>query len=218
MNNEKNNYFYGKNILVTGGTGMIGRVLVKILLEKKAKVTVVSLDKDKLQSNSIKFINADLRDFNQCLKLSKNMDIVFQLAGIKGSPAMTSLRPASFFVPTMMISINMMEAARRNNVKKYLYTSSVGVYSPSDLFKEDDVWKIKSSLNKKMSNTKIDNLYEFSKSQGALSMKILGAGGGGFAAIFLKKGFKRKFLEKIKNHKFMEIKIDEVGAKLINFT
>ena len=181
MNNEKNNYFYGKNILVTGGTGMIGRVLVKILLEKKAKVTVVSLDKDKLQSNSIKFINADLRDFNQCLKLSKNMDIVFQPAGIKGSPAL-------------------------------------GVYSPSDLFKEDDVWKIKSSLNKKMSNTKIDNLYEFSKSQGALSMKILGAGGGGFAAIFLKKGFKRKFLEKIKNHKFMEIKIDEVGAKLINFT
>ena len=33
------NYFYGKNILVTGGTGMIGRPLVKILLEKKAKVT-----------------------------------------------------------------------------------------------------------------------------------------------------------------------------------
>ena len=43
---KKNNYFYGKNILVTGGTGMIGRPLVKILLKKKAKVTVVSLDKD----------------------------------------------------------------------------------------------------------------------------------------------------------------------------
>ena len=69
------------------------------------------------------------------------MDIVFQLAGVKGSPAMTSQRPASFFVPTIMMSINMMEAARRNNVKRYLYTSSVGVYSPADLFKEDDVWK-----------------------------------------------------------------------------
>ena len=141
------NYFYGKNILVTGGTGMIGRPLVKILLEKKAKVTVVSLDKHKLHSDSIKFINADLRDFNQCLKISKNMDIVFQLAGVKGSPAMTSLRPASFFVPTMMMSINMMEAARRNNVKRYLYTSSVGVYSPADLFKEDDVWKTFPSPN-----------------------------------------------------------------------
>lgn len=141
MKNKKNNYFYGKNILVTGGTGMIGRPLVKILLQKKAKVTVVSLDKDNLESNTIKFIKADLRDFNQCLKICKNMDIVFQLAGVKGSPVMTSLRPASFFVPTIMMSINMMEAARRNNVKRYLYTSSVGVYSPANLFKEDDVWK-----------------------------------------------------------------------------
>ena len=144
---KKNNYFYGKNILVTGGTGMIGRPLVKILLKKKAKVTVVSLDKDNSQSDSVKFINADLRDFNQCLKICKNMDIVFQLAGVKGSPAMTSQRPASFFVPTIMMSINMMEAARRNNVKRYLYTSSVGVYSPADLFKEDDVWKTFPSPN-----------------------------------------------------------------------
>ena len=143
---KKNNYFYGKNILVTGGTGMIGRPLVKILLKKKAKVTVVSLDKDNSQSDSVKFINADLRDFNQCLKICKNMDIVFQLAGVKGSPAMTSQRPASFFVPTIMMSINMTEAARRNNVKRYLYTSSVGVYSPADLFK-DDVWKTFPSPN-----------------------------------------------------------------------
>ena len=34
---KKNNYFYGKNILVTGGTGMIGRPLVKILLKKKLR-------------------------------------------------------------------------------------------------------------------------------------------------------------------------------------
>ena len=35
---------------------------------------------------------------------------------------------------------------------------------------------------------------------------------------FDKKNSKEKFIEKIKNHKFMEIKIDEMGAKLINFT
>ena len=82
----------------------------------------------------------------------------------------------------------------------------------------DESWKIKASLNNKMSNKKIDNLYNFSKSQGALGMKILGAGGGGFAAVFLKNGAKKKFIEKIKNHKFLQIKIDEMGAKLINFT
>ena len=38
------NYFYKKDVLVTGGTGMIGREVVKILCDAKAKVTVVSLD------------------------------------------------------------------------------------------------------------------------------------------------------------------------------
>ena len=37
MNNEKNNYFYGKNILVTGGTGMIGRGACKDFIRKKKR-------------------------------------------------------------------------------------------------------------------------------------------------------------------------------------
>ena len=40
-----------------------------------------------------------------------------------------------------MFNTNLMEAARREKVKRFLYTSSIGVYSPSELFKEDDVWK-----------------------------------------------------------------------------
>ena len=33
----------------------------------------------------------------------------------------------------------MMQAARKKGVKKYLFTSSVGVYHPAEIFKEDDV-------------------------------------------------------------------------------
>ncbi|MDO8436450.1 MAG: NAD-dependent epimerase/dehydratase family protein, partial [bacterium] len=44
---------------------------------------------------------------------------------------------------------NMMEAARQSGVKRYLYTSSVGVYSPAEIFKEDDVWKTFPSENDK---------------------------------------------------------------------
>ena len=36
--------FENKNVLVTGGTGMVGRELVSLLLERKANVRVVSLD------------------------------------------------------------------------------------------------------------------------------------------------------------------------------
>ena len=46
------------------------------------------------------------------------------------------------FIPTITFSINMMEAARQCNVERYLFTSSIGVYHPSDIFYEDDVWKL----------------------------------------------------------------------------
>ena len=114
MNNE-NNYFYGKIYLLQGELND-WKTSGEDFIKKKAKVTVVSLDKDNSQSDSVKFINADLRDFNQCLKICKNMDIVFQLAGVKGSPAMTSQRPASFFVPTIMMSINMMEGNGKEEI------------------------------------------------------------------------------------------------------
>ena len=54
---------------------------------------------------------------------------------------MTARMPASFFVPTMQFSINMMEAAFRAGVKRYLFTSSVGVYEPAEVFHEDAVWQ-----------------------------------------------------------------------------
>ena len=44
---------------------------------------------------------------------------------------MTNERPASFMVPTIQFSVNMMEAARRNRVERFLFTSSIGVYEPA---------------------------------------------------------------------------------------
>jgi GDP-L-fucose synthase len=81
------------------------------------------------------------------MEVCKNQEIVFQLAGVKGSPAMTMKRPASFLVPTVTFSFNMMEAARRSGVERFLFTSSVGVYSPAEVFYEDDVWKTFPSPN-----------------------------------------------------------------------
>lgn len=140
-------FYKGKSVLVTGGTGLIGRPLVEMLIEKGANVTVVSLDDPSRAPKGSQFVKADLREFSSCMDVTKGHDIVFQLAGVKGSPAMTAKRPASFFVPTMQFSINMMEAARRSNVERFLFTSSVGVYSPAEVFYEDDVWKTFPSPN-----------------------------------------------------------------------
>lgn len=134
-------FYQGKKVLVTGGTGLIGRPLVELLLAAGAEVTIVSLDDPCRAPQGVIFKQADLREFSNCMDLAKGMDIVFQLAGVKGSPAMTAKRPASFYVPTITFNTNMMEAARRNKVDRYLYTSSVGVYAPAEVFYEDDVWQ-----------------------------------------------------------------------------
>ncbi len=127
--------------LVTGGTGMIGRYLVELLLALGDEVVVASLDGPELCNPNAEFKHLDLRDFTNCLSVSKNIDHVYHLAGVKGSPKMCRDQPADFFVPTITFNVNMMEAARRNSVQKYLYTSSIGVYQPAEVFKEDDVWE-----------------------------------------------------------------------------
>jgi len=147
MKEKKPNFYKSKKVLVTGGTGMIGRYLVELLIEKGAKVTIASLDDPSRAHPKSKFLRLDLTDINNCKEVCQGIDIVFHLAGIKGSPKMTKERPASFFVPTLLFNTNMMEAARRAGVKRYLYTSTIGVYSPAEVFHEDDVWKTFPSEN-----------------------------------------------------------------------
>jgi GDP-L-fucose synthase len=127
--------FKNKKVLVTGGNGMIGRHLVKILKEEySAEVTASDLPRD-------------LRDRDACARVCKGQDYIFHLAGIKGSPQRCMESPASFSVPMIQFNANMVEAAYNAGVKWFLYTSSVGVYHPAPTFKEEDVWKTFPSEN-----------------------------------------------------------------------
>ena len=139
--------YQGKNILVTGGTGLIGRPLVEMLIEKGAQVRIASLDDPSRAHPKAEFIKTNLMSMENCQSACKGMDFVFHLAGVKGSPAMTAKKPASFFVPMLSFNTNMMEAARQQGVRKYLYTSSIGVYAPAEIFHEDDVWQTFPSPN-----------------------------------------------------------------------
>ena len=129
--------FQNRKVLVTGGTGLIGSEVTSQLLELGSKVKVVSLDN--LQNNKdVEFINGDLTDLSLCLKVTRDVDYVFHLAGIKGSIDVTKSRPASFFVPLLMFNTNVLEASRRNNVEKLVYTSSIGAYSAAEVFVETE--------------------------------------------------------------------------------
>ncbi len=140
-------FYKNKNVLVTGGTGLIGTQLVNKLVKLKSRVIVASLDRNIELPKGVKFIRSDLRFFENCLKLTKKIDYVFHLAGIKGSPEMAKKKPYQFMTPMLMFNANMLEASRINKVKRFLYTSSIGVYNPKKIMKEDDVWKTFPSRN-----------------------------------------------------------------------
>lgn len=129
--------FASKNVLITGGTGLIGRQVVKILCDAGANVRVASLDQVNVDGRA-EHILGDLTEFSLCRELTKDMDYVFHMAGIKGSVEVTKSKPASFFVPLLMFNTNVLEACRVNKVKKVVYTSSIGAYSSAEVFREGE--------------------------------------------------------------------------------
>lgn len=126
-----------KKVLVTGGTGLIGREVTRLLLTLGANIKVISLD-DIRPNFDVEYVKGDLTELSFCMQQTKGIDYVFHLAGIKGSIAVTKSRPASFFVPLMMFNTNVLEAARRNDVERLVYTSSIGAYSNSEIFVETE--------------------------------------------------------------------------------
>jgi GDP-L-fucose synthase len=139
--------FKNQKVLVTGGAGMIGRQLVNLLLEKGADVTVADINEPTGLPEEIKFVKANLLYFDQCQSICQGQDYVFNLVGIKCSPKVTLEQPADIMGPMMQFNTNMLEAAMKANVKWYLYTSTVGVYTPAEIFYEDDVWNGSPSPN-----------------------------------------------------------------------
>jgi GDP-L-fucose synthase len=139
--------YHNRRVLVAGGTGLIGRPLVARLIEQGACVRVVSMDDPGRAHPRAEFLRLNLLSFENCLRACDGMDFVFNLLGVKGSPAVTRTRPASFFVPTLTLDTNLMEAARQCHVERFLFTSSVGVYGPAEVFREDDVWRTFPSEN-----------------------------------------------------------------------
>lgn len=129
--------FRNHNVLVTGGTGLIGKQVVDILCKAGARVQSVSLDRLKVNEEA-EYKFGDLTDFRFCREITCDMDYVLHVAGIKGSVEVTKAKPASFFVPLLMMNTNVLEACRINKVQKVVYTSSIGAYPSAEVFVESE--------------------------------------------------------------------------------
>ena len=137
LNQKILDYYNSKKVLITGGSGLIGRQIVKVLCDAEAEVTIVSLDKIDADVRA-KQVYGDLTKLDLCKDIINGYDAVFHLAGVKASVDISKKMLASHFVPNLMLSTNILEACRVNNIARVVYTSSIGAYSDADVFIEND--------------------------------------------------------------------------------
>lgn len=140
--------FNGKNIIITGASGLVGIPTVKKCVEENAKNIYAvdlrvspALEKLAQEHKNIHIVQTDLIYLSNCEALFDNSDIniVLHLAGIKGSPARTAKCPSDYLFPMLMFNTNMIKASFDANVDWFVYLSSVGVYHPADVMYENDV-------------------------------------------------------------------------------
>jgi len=127
-------------ILITGGAGFIGSNLVDALVKMGHK-NIVVLDnletgflkniQKHISKQTVKFIKADIKNFEECLKASESCDIIFHQAAL-GSVPRSIQNPLDTHSTNVTGFINMLEAAKQNKVKRFVYASSSSVYG-SDL-------------------------------------------------------------------------------------
>lgn len=131
--------------LVTGGAGFIGSNLCEVLLDKGYKVRCLDDLSNGKQANvdlfinnpNYSFIKGDIRDLDTCMKACEGVDYVLNQAAWGSVPRSIEM-PLLYEEINIRGTLNMMEAARQNGVKKFVYASSSSVYGDEpDLPKQE---------------------------------------------------------------------------------
>jgi nucleoside-diphosphate-sugar epimerase len=142
-----NELFKGKTVLVTGGAGFIGSHLVDALLNRGSNVRVVDdLSRGKLTNldhckDRIEFIKGDLADPKVAENATNGCCMCFHLAAVVGDVRWMNTHPAEIF-KSLIINYNVIDACRKMDIIKLLYTSSACTY-PTTLQANSDMPPLK---------------------------------------------------------------------------
>ena len=129
-----------KKYFVTGGAGFIGSHLVRTILnEEDAIVTVYDNFssgrmwhlEDIRDKNKLEIIEGDIKDFEKLKNVMEGAEIVYHFAS-NPDIAKAATQPDVDFWDGTYLTNNVLEAARLNGVKKFLYSSGSGVYGDTD--------------------------------------------------------------------------------------
>lgn len=133
----------GLNVLVTGGAGFIGSHIVESFVKKGANVTIYdnftsgSMENIQHISNKIKIIKGNILNHKELEKASQNMDIIsHQAAQLEITKCMKD--PIEDLKINTEGSLNVFNAAIKNNVNKIIYASSACIYGQAEYIPEDE--------------------------------------------------------------------------------
>lgn len=121
--------------LVTGGAGFIGSNLCEAILKLGFKVRCLDDMSTGKQENvdlftdnpNYKFIKGDVKNLQTCMDACRGVDYVLHQAAWGSVPRSIEM-PLFYCVNNVIGTVNMLEAARNNGVKKFVYASSSSVY------------------------------------------------------------------------------------------
>jgi UDP-N-acetylglucosamine 4-epimerase len=139
--------FTNENILVTGGAGFIGSNLCEELLKMNNKVTCLDNFATGKRENistllnnpNFTLIEGDIRNLDDCLKATKEVNYVLHQAAL-GSVPRSIKDPITSNDVNVTGFLNMLVASRDNNVKRFVYAASSSTYGDSEaLPKVEDV-------------------------------------------------------------------------------
>jgi nucleoside-diphosphate-sugar epimerase len=120
-----------KKALVTGGAGFIGSNLVRLLLSQGISVRILdNLSTGYLENINdlpVEFIQGDILDEDLVLNVVNGVDIIFHLAAYIGNVKSIE-HPREDAQTNVLGTINLLEAARKNEVKRIVYSSSAAIF------------------------------------------------------------------------------------------
>jgi len=133
------------SILITGGTGSLGKMLVKIIIEKYQPRRLVILSRDEFKQfemeqmfpikkyKFIRYFLGDIRDKERLITAFRNIDYVIHTAALKQVPA-AEYNPFEFIKTNIIGAQNIIEAAMFNNVMKVIALSTDKAANPVNLY------------------------------------------------------------------------------------
>lgn len=115
--------------LVAGAGGFIGSHMVRYLKERGYWVRGADVRRPEFEGSAAdEFDICDLRDLNDCARVVRGVDEVYQLAADMGGIGYISSNHAHVARNNVLINAHMLEAASRRDVGRYFYSSSACIY------------------------------------------------------------------------------------------